>query len=638
MKISWKIAMFSLVIALLPLTMVSFLNYYKSVATLRANEAHVVQQAISRAALIVQTKIHDTKKAVSTLTEVMSKSGIQIGETILFKTVELNNDYMYAYFGEAANGNFYIAPETKMPDGFDPRVRPWYKDAIKTKAPIVSEPYIDAASKQMVISIAQTVYREGKIYGVVAVDLNFGEMSKKFEEIKIGETGYVSVLHKNGIVLIHPSIELIGQNLMKKLDFVPKMLAMDSGKIDYNFRGEKFAYVETLNDVPWQVNGGVYYREIDKKLNGIRNFDLIIAFVTTIMVVLCVMIMVKLWIAPINTINANMEDIAEGEGDLTQSLEVKSKDELGTLAGSVNRFIQKLRDTVIRIMNDAEKVHTSATHLDDVSDQMILDAETMATQSGQAAQSVTVMNEKMQSVAAAAEQSNTNITMVSSAAEEMTSTIAEISENMQKTRAESNKAAQQAEQTSIDIAKLDEAANEIDKVVDIISEISEQTNLLALNATIEAARAGEAGKGFAIVANEIKDLARQTADATEGIKEQIHAIQSSTKGSVDQIKNIADSITEVNQMVDQVAAAVEEQSTTTQEITNNVVQAAQGLGEVTENIASTSADSDRIATEINSVNEVAGKTAENSRQVDTMAKDLKVLSDQLKEAISQFKV
>ncbi|THB78965.1 MAG: methyl-accepting chemotaxis protein, partial [Desulfobacteraceae bacterium] len=425
MKISQKITVFCIAIALIPLSITGTLNYFKAVSSLRVKEEDVVKQAVSRAHLKIATRIHDTKKTVSILADVISRGSIIAGEKTFFKTADINKDYMYVYFGENSDGTFYIAPEVEMPEDFDPRQRTWYMAAEKDKNPIVSEPYIDAASGQMVVTVAQQVELDGRLYGVVGIDLNFGEMSKELGKIKIGETGYVSVLHKNGTTLIHPDPKLIGQNLMEKLSFIPEMLAMDNGRIEYDFKGEKFAFVETLADVPWQVNGGVYFREIDKKMNVIRNFNIIIAIVTTILVVLGVFVMVKLWISPINAINANMRDIAEGEGDLTKSIEIKSSDELGTLAQSVNQFIGKLRGTVVSIIKDTEQVLNSSTQLDDLSDKMLEDAKNMADQSSQAAESVSSMNERMQSVAAAAEQSNTNINMVSAAAEEMTSTINE---------------------------------------------------------------------------------------------------------------------------------------------------------------------------------------------------------------------
>jgi len=220
----------------------------------------------------------------------------------------------------------------------------------------------------------------------------------------------------------------------------------------------------------------------------------------------------------------------------------------------------------------------------------------------------------------------------------MTSVIKEIAQNTEKARTVTGEAVSEAAETSEKVDELGRAANEIGKVTETITEISEQTNLLALNATIEAARAGEAGKGFAVVANEIKDLAKQTAEATGEIRKKIEGIQTSTKGTVIHIKQITKVINNVNEIVATIATAVEEQSVTTREIADNVTQASQGLGEITENVAQSSSVADEIAKDIADVNQTSGEMSNTSSQVNTSAEDLSKEAEQLMGMVGQFQV
>jgi methyl-accepting chemotaxis protein len=188
------------------------------------------------------------------------------------------------------------------------------------------------------------------------------------------------------------------------------------------------------------------------------------------------------------------------------------------------------------------------------------------------------------------------------------------------------------------VDELGNAAQEISKVTEVITEISEQTNLLALNATIEAARAGEAGRGFAVVANEIKELAKQTANATLDIKTRIQGIQKSTDTTVTEIEQITEVIHAVNELVATIATAVEEQAVTTQEIANNVAQASLGIGEVNERVADNSTVSSDIAASISQVDDVAGTMRQSSAKVNENSGNLLQLAKQLNDMVARFKI
>ncbi len=328
---------------------------------------------------------------------------------------------------------------------------------------------------------------------------------------------------------------------------------------------------------------------------------------------------------------------AMADGDLTRTMDVDQKDEIGILAKSLNDMAGNLRRMFGDINSGVLRVDDSSTQLAAIANQMSAGASSTADRSGQVAAAAEEMSANQSSIAAAMEQASVNVNMVASATEEMSATINEIAANSGKAKEITTVAVQQSRKASERVNELGKAADEINKVTEAITEISEQTNLLALNATIEAARAGEAGKGFAVVANEIKDLARQTAAATLDIKNKIAGVQEATGVTVKEINEIGQVIADVDKIVATIAAAVEEQTATTKEISQNVQQASQGIGEVNENVAQSSAVSSEIAADIATVNSSANEMNQASRQVKVSAEELSVIADRLKEMMAKFK-
>lgn len=326
------------------------------------------------------------------------------------------------------------------------------------------------------------------------------------------------------------------------------------------------------------------------------------------------------------------------EGDFTGKLDIDQKDEIGVLANALNNMVSDLGQMFKDIAAGVETLSSSSTELSAISQQMSSGSEQTSGKANTVATAAEEMSSNMTSVAAATEEASTNVGMVATAAEEMTAVINEIAQNTEKAQVITGEAVSEAKSASDKVDELGKAAQDIGKVTETITEISEQTNLLALNATIEAARAGEAGKGFAVVANEIKELAKQTSEATNEIKNRITSIQNSTKGTVTQIEQISKVVNDVNEIVSTITTAVEEQSVTTKEIANNVVQASQGIAEVTENVAQSSTVAGEIAKDITEVNQAASEISNSSSQVNMSAEELSKLAEQLKEMVGRFKV
>ncbi len=266
----------------------------------------------------------------------------------------------------------------------------------------------------------------------------------------------------------------------------------------------------------------------------------------------------------------------------------------------------KLAETMTAISQNAQTLGSASEELSAVAQQMSSNSEETTAQANVAA--------------AASEQISTNITTVATSAEEMSASVKEIAKSASEAARVATQAVKVADETSRTVNKLGVSSTEIGKVIKVITSIAQQTNLLALNATIEAARAGEAGKGFAVVANEVKELAKQTAAATEDISGKIEAIQTDTEGAVKAITEISKIIGQINDIQNTIASAVEEQTATTNEIARNTNEAARGSSEIAKNVTSVSL--------------AAKSTSEGAANTLTAASELAKLAAQLRGIVN----
>jgi len=341
---------------------------------------------------------------------------------------------------------------------------------------------------------------------------------------------------------------------------------------------------------------------------------------------------------PIRHTVAMLKDIAEGEGDLTQRLEVEREDEIGELAGNFNRFIDNLQKMIRQIADNSRVMAGSSEKLSQIVEQMKESTGETFERAGKVNDAAGKMTMSLDGAVSVMEQSADSASSVAAASDELTTTIAELSQKTDEASTITEQARDKAKDASAQISDLGRAAQAIGKVLETITAISEQVNLLALNATIEAARAGEAGKGFAVVANEIKELAKQTSEATVEIRGNVENIQNSTRLTVKEINEIAEVNDNVDDIVSTIARAIDEQSAATREIAVNITRVSENVLQASGNINQTSQVSREIADDIQIVNQSVKSLVDNSGELEQDASELARVASELSDLVRKFKI
>ena len=373
----------------------------------------------------------------------------------------------------------------------------------------------------------------------------------------------------------------------------------------------------------------------ENSARSVSSFLVIGGFAIALTMVLGVLIARSI-ITPLNQTIRMLDGIAASGGDLTQRLKMNRRDEFGRLADSFNRFVEKIQNVVSRIASDSEVLVASSAELNVTSSSLAKGAEETTQRSSSVAAAAEEMSVSISQIQRTTHEMNGSFGMVSTAVEEMTRSIAEIATNTERSSEIAQSASTTVGSSHEKMQLLSQAAEEIGRVTEVIQDIAEQTNLLALNATIEASRAGDAGRGFAVVASEVKALARQTAEATDDIRNRIAGIQSSASLAVETISDVNKVVNEVNDISMTIAAAVEEQRCVAQSISEQLQNVSAGVQAVTHCLDQSTEASAEVSRNIAQVDQVANRTSADANQTGTVGSRMTALAAQLNETLSEF--
>jgi len=401
-------------------------------------------------------------------------------------------------------------------------------------------------------------------------------------------------------------------------------------------------------------------------VKAITRYTVIIAVLAIIVSAIIILVVLSHVVTPIVKVADSLKDISEGEGDLTQTIVINSKDEVGDLARYFNKLMEALRFPISDVKKNVNILASVSEELSVISKQLASGAEETVNQSNNVAHTAEQMTENINAmasgaeeasvnaseVAGAAEQMSENMNTIAAAVEEMSASISEIAGNAGEARHVAEDATERSNEATATMNKLGVAAKEIGKVTDVIKSIADKTNLLALNATIEAASAGEAGKGFAVVAGEIKELANQSAKSADDIARRIDGIQQGTGAAVSVIQKVSEIIIKISQSVDAIAGHAEQQTKASNEIASNLAQVnlgarrvagsisevAKGANDVSHHAGDAAKGAQNVSGNVVGMSQVAKDSALGAVQVNQSASDLARIAGELRQAVSQFKV
>ena len=506
--------------------------------------------------------------------------------------------------------------------------------------------------------VAAPIRVDGEIIGVVALQISLEAINDIMQERSgMGETGESYLVGMDKRMRSDSFLDPKGHSVEASMAGSVKnngidtdasrdaLAGSDTEKIvdDYNGNPVFSAYhLLTLHSgIQWALLVEKDVAEVDIPINKLRNTIIFIAMIILLLIAGMMYYIVKSILKPVGFLQEGME--AVGNNNLDTQIQVLSNDELGKLSQWFNEFVLKLKDIKAKEKNVQENVQSgtsslnaASSELSDISNELSDKSNNISDQANSVAVATEQMATNLTTISSAAEEAQINLNTVASATEEMTTTVNEIAGNTEKARTITMEAMDSVSNATEKVDELGTAAQEISKVTATIMEIAEQTKLLALNATIEAARAGEAGKGFAVVANEVKELAKQSNDATEDISIKILAIQNSTDSTVEEIKKISDIVGNVTEIVMTIATAVEEQNTTSREIATNISQATIGVADVVKNVVEVADVSKEVAANIANVNNEITDIRQTSSNLNNNVLSLKDTSGQLKDMADQF--
>lgn len=651
-SISKKLIIAFLVVLILPTVALTISAFFTSKTELDKQIMGSAMSQVNAFDTLINENIGNKADAVTLFADSLKASNLQEknrNATIkeLQQFGKINEKDVSAIYAGSEKGLFMQYPVQKMPDGYDPRERPWYQEALKAEngKQVITKPYVAASTGKMVITIAQKM-KDGS--GVIGLDMEIDSLLQKLKEIKIGQKGYAFIMEEDKTVLADPT-QKSGSQVNENLASI--IFKNKEGSGSYTLKGtdKKVAYV-TNELTGWKIGGTMLVSEVEEAAKPVFNTDIIVFSVTLIVAGTLIFFIVR-------SISKRLSNLARfskkvSEGDLRDKLQIQSDDEIGQVGKGFNTMIDSLRSLIGAVQASVENVASSSEELTASAGQTSKATEHITLAIEQFSSGNESQNDKVELSSVELEEMNRGLQNMNESAESITASsikstdiAGEGGQLVEKTASQMNVIDQSVKKAENVISALESKSKDITQILGVINGIADQTNLLALNAAIEAARAGESGRGFSVVAEEVRKLAVQSANSAKEIENLIKEI-------VQDIDVSQEVFTAVNREVQSGLSFTEQTKVSfhnifemTKEISNQlqtmnqtVVQLSKGSAHVSEAVREIADVSRESSANIQDIAASAEEQLASMEEISSSSATLSSMAEELRDLISKFKV
>jgi methyl-accepting chemotaxis protein len=570
-----------------------------------------------------------------------------LSNNIDFTEIQIHPEYNIYAFGlikEIASSNNEIEeivfsttdkkviryPERQTEAGYDPTARPWYKEGMENNGKaVVTKPY-KSVDGNLVVSISKTVSYNNQIVGVISISVNLNNLSESISQYKVGNNGFVVVFDGNGLGISHPDKANIGTDVFTKRSYWNEVKSNEQGFTEYTLEGiDKFGSYTTNKNTGWKIMANVPKSELNEETNNVRKLlliFLIIALPINILVATVFSRMINNSIVKLNKVFGKASD-----GDLTEIVNLNTRDEFEELGNSFNKMTEGIRNLISKVKNSSNTISNTGISIADMSnettgaieeitknmDQVAMGSTDQAKEIESAASDLQSLAEKLQHI----NEETNNMQKVSESTDGMTREGLVVMDTLSNKSADTRDVSDKIE---VAVKDMSTASNNIKTIINSINQIAEQTNLLALNAAIEAARAGEAGRGFSIVADEIRKLAEQSTLATKDIENLILEVESKSHLAVKAVSESKSTITEQEE-------ALNKTKVTFTHIADSIINLTKIIDNVQNSILDINKDKDVIMGKMQNLSAISEETAASTQEVSAAAEEVFATMDDFNE-------